>query len=500
MSETTAELLDCSLVRIDPAWALRIPSSLALRRLVLPFAANDEFVFVACANTQDTAALEAVERFVGKPIQAEAADVDSLRQVLQRVYGLQTAVSGEGRSPLMRMEFRQGSELDPNDAVALCDELLFAALVREASDIHIDPCPDNIMVRLRVDGELEKYRTLPSVVLNGLISRYKVLAGMDIAEKRAPQDGAFTHRFGAASMKIDIRVATLPTKHGERMTLRLLATQTETLTIERLGMLPHDQTLFEQAVSLPHGMILLTGPTGSGKTTTLYAALRKLTAAQVGNVITIEDPIEYAIPGVAQVEVDSADKVSFSRALRRVLRHDPDVAMIGEIREFETADVAIKASLTGHLVFSTLHTNSAAGVVTRLADMGVQRYLIAATLRLAVSQRLVRRLCSKCRRARPMTATEAAALRRIEDVGRTVYDAVGCKFCTNRGLAGRLGLFELLPCDENLARLIALGASEPDLIAAAKQAGAGLLLDDAAQKVFAGQTTLPETLSAVTAW
>lgn len=295
----------------------------------------------------------------------------------------------------MRTEFRQGSELDPNDAVALCDELLFAALVREASDIHIDPCPENVMVRLRVDGELEKYRTLPSTVLNGLISRFKVLSGMDIAEKRAPQDGGFTHRFGAAAMKIDIRVATLPTKHGERMTLRLLATQTETLTIERLGMMAHDQTIFEQMVSLPHGMILLTGPTGSGKTTTLYAALRKLIAAQVGNIITIEDPIEYAIPGVAQVEVDTADKVSFSRALRSVLRHDPDVVMIGEIRDFETADVAIKASLTGHLVFSTLHTNSAAGVVTRLADMGVQRYLIAATLRLAVSQRLVRKLCGR---------------------------------------------------------------------------------------------------------
>lgn len=500
MSEpAAAELLDCSLVRIDPAWALRIPSSLALRRQVLPFAANDECVFVACANIHDSAALEAVERFVGRPVQAEAAEVESLRLVLQRVYGLQAAATGEGRSPLMRTEFRQGSELDPNDAVALCDELLFAALVREASDIHIDPGPENIMVRLRVDGELEKYRTLPTTVLNGIISRYKVLSSMDIAEKRAPQDGAFTHRFGAA-MKIDIRVATLPTKHGERMTLRLLATQTETLTIERLGMVLHDQNLFEEAVALPHGMILLTGPTGSGKTTTLYAALRRLTAAQVGNVITIEDPIEYDIPGVAQVEVDSADKVSFSRALRSVLRHDPDVVMIGEIRDFETADVAIKASLTGHLVFSTLHTNSAAGVVTRLADMGVQRYLIAATLRLSVSQRLVRKLCSKCRRARPMTATEAASLRRIDDVGRIIYDAVGCKFCTNRGLAGRLGLFELLPCDENLARLIALGAPEADLIAAARQAGTGQLLDDAAQKVFAGMTTLQETLSAVTAW
>lgn len=501
MSEAaTAELLDCREVRIDPAWALRIPPSLALRRQVLPFAANDDCVFVACANIHDTAALEAVGRFVGRRVQPEAADPDSLRQVLQRVFGMQSSASGDGRTPLMRTDFRQGGELDPNDAVALCDELLYAALVREASDIHIDPGPDNVVIRMRVDGELEPYRTLPTSVLGGLISRYKVLSGMDIAEKRAPQDGGFAHRFGVPTTKVDIRVASLPTKHGERMTLRLLATQTETLTVERLGMSAHDQQLFERTVAMPHGLVLLTGPTGSGKTTTLYAALRRLTASQAGNVITIEDPIEYAIPGVAQVEVDSADKVSFSRALRSVLRHDPDVVMIGEIRDFETADVAIKASLTGHLVFSTLHTNSAAGVVTRLADMGVQRYLIAATLRLAVSQRLVRRLCAKCRRERPMTAAEGASLRRLEDAGRSVFDAGGCKFCANRGLSGRLGLFELLATDENLARLIATEASESELVAASRANGVGLLIDDASRKIFAGLTTIPEALSAVTVW
>ncbi|MFO0903828.1 MAG: GspE/PulE family protein [Pirellulales bacterium] len=493
------ELLDCRQIRIDPAWALRIPPALALRRLVLPFAADEQSVFVACANAQDAAALEAVERFVGRPIQAEVADEESLRLVVQRVFG-STATPSDGRTPVMRTDFRQGADLDPNDAVALCDELLFAALVREASDIHIDPGAENVSVRLRVDGELEPYRTMPASVLGGLISRFKVIAGMDIAEKRAPQDGAFTHRFGAAGGKIDVRVATLPTKYGERMTLRLLAAQTESLTVERLGMSPPEQEVFERAVASPHGLVLLTGPTGSGKTTTLYAALRRLITAQVGNIITIEDPIEYSIPGVAQVEVDSADKVSFGRALRSVLRHDPDVVMIGEIRDLETADVAIKASLTGHLVFSTLHTNSAVGVVTRLADMGVQRYLIAATLRLAVSQRLVRRLCPRCRQPRALTTAEAASLRRLDDAGRQVFDPAGCKFCANRGLSGRLGLFEMLPCDEELARLIADGASEPELMLVARRHGCGTLLDDAAAKAYAGQTTIREVLSAVTGW
>lgn len=221
-----------------------------------------------------------------------------------------------------------------------------------------------------------------------------------------PQDGAFQHRFGRAGQAIDIRVATLPTKHGERMTLRLLALQTESLTLERLGMSEQDLACFGQAIEKPHGMVLLTGPTGSGKSTTLYAAIRHLMTLENLNILTVEDPIEYKMKGVAQAEIDSADKVTFLKALCSVLRHDPDVVMIGEIRDAETADVAIKASLTGHLVFSTLHTNSAVSVITRLADMGVDRFLIAATLRLAVAQRLVRQLCPRCRKPRELTARE----------------------------------------------------------------------------------------------
>ncbi len=376
------ELLDMDKIRIDPAWAIRVPASLALRRQVLPFACVGGQVYVACADPTDRSTLGAVERSLRSPICARPAEPASLRRALDRVLGGNMAVSASQPGLRVRVD---PAEADSEGAVGICDELLHAAVVRQASDIHLDPNEKETVVRLRVDGVLEQHRTLPAAIHGGVISRLKVQSGLDIAERRAPQDGRFTHSFGPTNQKIDIRVATLPTQFGERMTLRLLALQTESLTLERLGMSPRDLEVFSQSIAKPHGLILLTGPTGSGKSTTLYAALRRIIAESPQNVITIEDPIEYNIDGVAQVEVDSADKVSFNKALRSVLRHDPDVVMIGEIRDGETADVAIKASLTGHLVFSTLHTNSAASAFTRLLDMGTDRFLIAATMRLAVA-------------------------------------------------------------------------------------------------------------------
>jgi len=494
----TNELLNLDEVRIDPLWAMKVPSTLALRRQVLPFAAVDGRVYVACANAEDRAALEAVERCVGLPVCPQAADPASLRRTLNRVFGpgTQTAPTAPARA---RSSEASGDE-SGEDAVALCDELMHAALVRQASDIHIDPEEKHVQIRLRVDGVLERYRTFPTTALSGVISRFKVLGGMDIAEKRAPQDGGFTHRFGQTNQAIDVRLASLPTKYGERMTVRLLALQTESLTLERLGMSQRDLASFSNAIDKPHGLILLTGPTGSGKTTTLYAALRRLIAGQELNVITIEDPIEYGIAGVAQVEVDTADKVTFGKALRSVLRHDPDVVMIGEIRDAETADVAIKAALTGHLVFSTLHTNSACSAVTRLVDMGVQRYLIAATLRLAVAQRLVRRLCARCRRQRELLPSEAAALGNPDAAGQVVYEPAGCLYCANRGLVGRLGLFELLPVDESVSRHIVDGADEAALAGEIRRRGIPRLVDDALSKLYEGQTTVQEVLTAVTVW
>ncbi len=489
-------LLNMDKVKVDPTWALRIPASLALRRQVLPFAQADGHVYVACANVQDTGALHAVEKLVASPVRGEPAELESLKRALDRVYADLQSTPGKPRS----IDVRSLAEMQPDDCVALCDELLHAAVLRQASDIHLDPDVDALQVRFRVDGNLERYLRLPTALQSGVLNRFKVLSAMDIAEKRAPQDGGFKHRYGRAGQTIDIRVATLPTKHGERMTLRLLALQTESLTLERLGMVDRDLQCFNRYLDQSHGMILLTGPTGSGKTTTLYAAIRRLLQRENLNVLTVEDPIEYEMRGVAQVEVDSADKVTFLKALRSVLRHDPDVIMVGEIRDAETADVAIKASLTGHLVFSTLHTNSAVSVITRLADMGVDRFLIAATMRLAVAQRLVRLLCPRCRKPRPLTVGEATALGDASLAGQTVFEPGGCIYCAGKGFIGRIGLFELLPLDEGWSRLIARGAEEAELIASMRSQQIPTLLHDGIAKVLNGATSVREVIGAVSAW
>ncbi len=489
-------LLDMDQVRIDPAWALRVPASLAMRRQVLPFASLDGQVFVACVDAGDRSALEAVERCVRLPVRPQLAEPASLRRALNRVFGS----GGSSPSGTRPRAGEPAGEAESEGAVALSDELLHAAILRQASDIHIDPEEKQVIVRMRVDGALERFRVLPPAAVHGLVSRLKVLGGMDIAEKRAPQDGRFTYRFGPSGQAIDIRLATLPTKYGERMTVRMLALQTESLTLERLGMSVPDLAAFSTAIAKPHGLILLTGPTGSGKTTTLYAAIRKLIGQREQNIVTVEDPIEYEISGVAQVEVDSADKVSFSKALRSILRHDPDVVMIGEIRDRETADVAIKAALTGHLVFSTLHTNSAASAITRLADMGVDRYLIAATLRLAVAQRLVRRLCAHCRQPVKLGTAEAASLGSPEAAGQTVYTPGACMYCATRGFVGRLGLFEMLPVDEDLSRHIAAGANEGQIVAEVRRRQIPRLVDDGLAKLRAGEATVQEVLAAVTIW
>jgi general secretion pathway protein E len=484
-------------VKIDPAYAFRVAPSLALRRNLLPFAGDETSVYVACQETPDPATTQSLEKIFAQSIRYEIAEPAVLKRMLQRVYGdLPSTHQQRARS----VDVRSNQVLTADDVVGLCDELLHAAILRQASDIHLDMEATSFHVRFRVDGVLDTYRRLPAAVQNGIISRFKVLASMDIAEKRAPQDGGFRHVFGKGHQTVDIRVATLPTRHGERMTLRLLALMTESLTLEKLGMSPRDLALFEQTLDRPHGMILLTGPTGSGKSTTLYAAIRRLLERESLNVITVEDPIEYEIAGVAQTEVDQADKVTFLKALRSVLRHDPDVVMIGEIRDAETAEVAIKASLTGHLVFSTLHTNSAAGVVTRLTDMGIDRFLVAATLRLAVAQRLVRHLCPRCRAMRPLDIKEAAALGRPDAAGIEVYDAAGCIYCGKRGIIGRLGLFEMIPFDDEWCRFIAEGADETRILQRLREEHAVTLVDDGFDKVRLGLTSVKDVFGAVTTW
>jgi len=384
---------------------------------------------------------------------------------------------------------------EPPDIVALCDELLEISFRRGASDLHIDPEENVVLVQLRIDGILEPLKKLPKSILGPLIGRFKVLSRMDIAERRLPQDGRFVCGLGPDKRKIHIRSACLPTTHGERMTLRLLALETEQLTLNKLGMSRTGLKIFSQYTGQKQGMVLLTGPTGSGKSTTLYAALRHRLAQHPGRIITVEDPVEFDVVGVAQAEVDAGDKLSFNSALRNILRSDPDVIMIGEIRDFDSADIAVKASLTGHLVLSSLHTNSAAGVITRLVDMGIAPYQVAATLRLSVAQRLIRRLCPACRRPRKMSAAEAKTIDQPNSAGITIYDPGGCEKCNNRGYSGRVGLFELLPIDQDLARQIVEGCNEGGVARYAKSKNIPTLRDDAILKLKAGVTSFAELVT-----
>ena len=326
------------------------------------------------------------------------------------------------------------------------------------------------------------------------------MAYLDIAERRAAQDGRFSHQFVSGERRVDVRVATLPTKYGERITMRLLAVQTESLMLENLGFDPAHKHMIEAFLRRIQGLMIMTGPTGSGKTTTLYAAIRMLLEERRVNIITIEDPIEYEIDGVAQCEVDSADKVSFSKALRSILRHDPDVVMIGEIRDKETADIAIKAALTGHMVLGTLHTNSAAATVTRLTDMGVEPYLVAAALRLAVAQRLLRRLCTHCRIPRPLLELEAITINRPELAGYVIHDPAGCIYCGGKGYAGRIGLYEVLELREDWARAVAEGEGESELVLKMRASGIKSLLDDAIDKLLSGVTSVYEVVQIASSW
>jgi type II secretory ATPase GspE/PulE/Tfp pilus assembly ATPase PilB-like protein len=388
---------------------------------------------------------------------------------------------------------------EPPDIVGLCDEIMETAFERGASDIHIDPEENIVLVQLRVDGELEPLRKLPKSVHPPLLGRFKVLARMDIAERRMAQDGRFAYPLGPQKRKIHFRAAVLPTTHGERITLRLLAVDTEQLTLNKLGMSESAQKIFAEYTAHKQGMILLSGPTGSGKSTTLYAALRHRLAHHPGRFITVEDPVEFDIVGVAQCEVDSGDKLRFDTVLRNILRSDPDVIMIGEIRDVESGDIAIKAALTGHLVFSSIHTNSAAGVITRFVDMGLQPYQVAATLRLCIAQRLVRRLCPACRKPRMLTPAEAAIIGRPQSAGVTIYEPGGCERCNDRGYRGRAGIFELLPIDADLARRIVEGCDEAEISRRAREKQIPALRDDAAAKLLSGVTSFDELVS-VAAW
>jgi general secretion pathway protein E len=362
----------------------------------------------------------------------------------------------------------------------MINALLAQALRDQASDIHIEPFEDHSVVRFRLDGSLSDVARPHRALHAAMASRIKIMASLDIAEKRIPQDGRISLRLGGRP--VDVRVSTLPTSHGERVVLRLLDKEAARLDLSVLGMAADTLAAVDRVIAEPHGILLVTGPTGSGKTTTLYAALSRLDAAG-SNIMTVEDPVEYHLPGIGQIQVNPRIDMGFARALRAILRQDPDVIMIGEIRDLETAQIAVQASLTGHLVLATLHTNDAVSAVTRLVDMGVEPFLLASSLLAVMAQRLVRRLCPACRR--PSAGGAGAELH---------YQPVGCAQCNQLGYRGRYGVYELLRIDNEMQRLIHGGASEQLLRAHAQQQGMRSLRDDGLCRVRAGETSLAEVL------
>ncbi len=366
---------------------------------------------------------------------------------------------------------------DDAPIIRMLNALLTQAARDGASDIHIEPYERTSSVRFRVDGTLREVVQPNRALHAALISRLKIMAELDIAEKRLPQDGRISLRIGTRA--VDVRVSTLPSAHGERAVLRLLDKSSAKLSLESVGMQGDALARFQHLIAQPHGIILVTGPTGSGKTTTLYAALQRLDAAR-SNIMTVEDPIEYELPGVGQTQVNAKIELTFAKALRAILRQDPDVIMIGEIRDFETAQIAIQASLTGHLVLATLHTNDAASAVTRLTDMGVEPFLLSSSLLGVLAQRLVRKLCTHCKLA-PEPASPALG-----------YHPVGCPECGHTGYQGRTGVFELLVTDDAIRAQIHNRAAEADIRATALATGTRLMRDDGERLVLSGVTSREE--------
>lgn len=438
-----------------------------------------------------------VQRLAGPGLGFDGVDDEVFEALLRDQTGgaagsaADIAASSEDLSALAEDAAAIDDLLDCRDdapVVRLINAILLEAIREGASDIHIEAEERRLVVRFRLDGVLREVLTPPRALAPLLVSRIKVMAHLDIAEKRVPHDGRVTLRIGG--MDVDVRVSTLPTQHGERVVMRLLDRGTTGLDLEQLGMCSRDLEAFERMIRRPHGIILVTGPTGSGKTTTLYAALTRLNDRK-RNIMTVEDPIEYALEGVGQMQVNARIDLTFARGLRAILRQDPDVIMVGEIRDHETAEVAVRSSMTGHLVLSTLHTNSAIGSVTRLIDMGVERYLLAPMLTGLIAQRLVRRLCEHCRREDVATAADAELTGGAVVAGSRLFRPVGCSHCRNDGYRGRAALYEVVEVDQKLQSMVHDGLSEAEIIRHARSLGPGIL-EDGVAKLRGGMTTVQE--------
>ena len=391
-----------------------------------------------------------------------------------------------------------GDLMDAEDdapIIRLINAILSQAVREQASDIHIETFEDKLSVRYRVDGVLAEVLSPKRMLAPLLVSRLKVMAKLDIAEKRVPQDGRISVKI--AGHAVDIRMSTIPSAHGERVVLRLLDKQAGQLQLEQLRMNDQVFSSYKRGLHTPHGIILVTGPTGSGKTTTLYAGLTHINES-IRNILTIEDPIEYMLPGVGQTQVNTKVDMTFARGLRAILRQDPDVVMVGEIRDLETAEIAVQASLTGHLVLSTLHTNTAIGAVTRMQDMGIESFLMSSSLLSVMAQRLVRLLCTECKEGRKASEAEAEWLGLEAGSSPEIFRPVGCERCNYSGYRGRTGIYELIEIDDTLRVMIHEGSSEFDMLQQARENSPGIL-EDGRRRVLAGETSMEEVMRVTTA-
>lgn len=487
---------------IDEQYTRGIPYAFAKRNHVLAAYSKEGINHLVCAQTPSLALVTELKRQLRGAVVFHDVRADIFDQILRKAYekgnseATQVVDDLDEELDLERLahEIPETTDLleaaDEAPIIRLINALLNQAIRESASDIHLEAFEDRSVVRFRIDGILRDIVEPQRAIHSALVSRLKVMSKLDIAEKRLPQDGRISLR--VAERAVDVRVSTLPTQHGERVVLRLLDKQASSMDIVKLGMDKEISSKFDQAIHYPHGIFLVTGPTGSGKTTTLYSGLARLDRDRL-NILTVEDPVEYDLDGIGQTQVNIKAGLTFAGGLRSILRQDPDVVLVGEIRDLETAEIAVQASLTGHLVLSTLHTNTAIGAITRLMDMGVEPFLISSSLVGVLAQRLVRRLCFHCRESYEPDQAEQKLLGLDSQSGASIFRGVGCQRCDHTGYRGRTGIFEMIMIDDQLRTMIHDEKSEDEMLSCARTQGRSLSHNGYA-KVIVGDTSLDEVL------
>ncbi len=479
-------------LNLDPSIVHLVPEPLARRYTLMAVAMNRNKLTVAMADPLDFYAIEDVQMSTGFQVEPVIASREELLTYIERFYGIKESVE-ELQNLIPKEEVDLTAEVtDENSPVVrLVNHIIHQGVQQGASDIHIDPGPDGVRIRYRLDGILHTQQTLPKSMHPVLIARIKIVSNMNIAERRLPQDGRMKVDFELR--QVDIRVSTLPTVHGEKCVMRLLDANNAVMHIQKLGMSESNLNLFRKMIQAPNGIVLITGPTGSGKSSTLYAALNTLISDEV-NIITVEDPVEYQLQGVNQVQVNHTTGLTFARGLRSILRQDPDIIMVGEIRDNETAEIAVRAALTGHLVLSTLHTNDAVSTISRLLDMGIEPFLVASSVVGVVAQRLVRRVCEQC--AEPYEAPEAEKRWLAARGYPTTHlqKGRGCGHCNNTGYKGRLAIHEMIMMDEPLRSLVLDKRPDSEYRNYLHSKGFKSMLEDGLTKAAMGLTTVTEVL------